>query len=78
MSLINFFVSAGRAFADWRRRQRAYDELMALDDHCLADLGIERSEINAYLARGRHQRGDDAAAVPRRWQEPAFGRRRPA
>jgi uncharacterized protein YjiS (DUF1127 family) len=53
MALVNLFRSAGRAVADWRRRQRAYEELMALDDHCLADLGIRRSEINAYLAAGR-------------------------
>ena len=53
MFLINFLLSAGRAVAEWNRRQRAYEELMALDDHCLADLGIRRSEINAYLAGGR-------------------------
>jgi uncharacterized protein YjiS (DUF1127 family) len=76
VSLINVFVAAGRAFADWRRRQRAYEELMALDDHCLADLGIQRAEINAYLARGR-RRGKEAVptGAPR---HPAFGRREPA
>jgi len=56
MALVNLFRSAGRAVADWRRRQRAYEELMALDDHCLADLGIRRAEINAYLAAGRRDK----------------------
>jgi uncharacterized protein YjiS (DUF1127 family) len=55
MSLVNYLLAAGRAVADWNRRQRAYEELMALDDHCLADLGIRRSEINVYLATGRRR-----------------------
>ena len=55
MSLVKLFRSAGRAVADWPRRQRAYEDLMALDDHCLADLGIQRSQINAYLAAGRRR-----------------------
>jgi hypothetical protein len=38
---------------------------MALDDHCLADLGIRRSEINAYLAAGR-RRDEIAPALPAR------------
>lgn len=45
--------AAGRIFsrlirkplATWRAREKAYDELMALDDHLLADIGITRSEI---------------------------------
>jgi uncharacterized protein YjiS (DUF1127 family) len=45
MSVLNLFVSAREAFADWRRRQRAYAELMALDDHSLADIGIQRSQV---------------------------------
>ena len=78
MFLVNFLPSAGRAVADWRRRQRAYEDLMALDDHCLADLGIRRSEINAYLAAGR--RRDEIAApddAPAR-QEAVCGQRKPA
>ena len=31
--------------ADYRRRQRAYAELSALDDRALADIGIIRSDI---------------------------------
>jgi uncharacterized protein YjiS (DUF1127 family) len=45
MSLINLFVHARSSFSEWRRRARAYDELMALDDRSLADIGIHRSQI---------------------------------
>ena len=45
MSVVNLLVSAGRRFSDWRHRQQAYAELMALDDHSLADIGIHRSQI---------------------------------
>jgi uncharacterized protein YjiS (DUF1127 family) len=76
MSVVRLFASAGRAFADWRRRQRAYEELMALDDHCLADLGIQRSEINAYLAVGRRELESPAGPATR--QEAVFGQRKPA
>lgn len=76
MSLVSFLAAAGKALAAWNRRQRAYEELMALDDHCLADLGIERSQINAYLATGRR---DDAAAPAAVAARPAlFGRHKPA
>lgn len=76
MVLVNFLVSVGKALADWNRRQRAYEELMALDDHCLADLGIRRSQINAYLAAGRRDR---EAAIPIAARpKAAFGRRKPA
>src|SRR5271154_4955247 len=47
MSLINLFVAARSAIARWRQRQRAYGELMALDDRSLADIGIHRSQIPA-------------------------------
>ena len=50
MSMLNFLASAGRAFAEWRERERAYSELMALDDHSLADIGIHRSQISALIA----------------------------
>jgi uncharacterized protein YjiS (DUF1127 family) len=57
MSVLHLLSSAWEAFANWRRRERAYDELMALDDHALADIGIRRSEIRAIcegsLAPGR-------------------------
>jgi uncharacterized protein YjiS (DUF1127 family) len=57
MSVLNLLSSVWEAFANWRRRERAYDDLMALDDHSLADIGIRRSEIHAicegYLAPAR-------------------------
>ena len=45
MSLINLFAAARSAIANRRQRQRALDELMALDDRSLADIGIHRSQI---------------------------------
>ena len=49
MSLINLFVAGRSAIAGWRQRQRAYGELMALDDRSLADIGIRREEIRAVV-----------------------------
>ena len=51
MFIVNLIMSLWEAFADWRRRERAYAELMALDDHSLADIGLHRSEI-ASLVEG--------------------------
>ena len=45
MSLINLFLEARTSFSEWRRRAHAYDELMALDDRSLTDIGIHRSQI---------------------------------
>ena len=47
MPMINFLISAGRALTAWRQREQAYAELMALDDHSLADIGLHRSQIAA-------------------------------
>ena len=63
MSVINLFISAGRHFAEWRRRQQAYDELMALDDHSLADIGLHRSQI-AGLVEGYPVPNPSSAPVP--------------
>jgi uncharacterized protein YjiS (DUF1127 family) len=49
MAVINLLTSIGRAFSEWRRRERAYAELMALDDHSLADIGIHRSQIGSFV-----------------------------
>ena len=64
MILVNLFVAAGKAFSAWRRRQRAYAELMALDDHFLADIGIRRSQIRG-LIDGDYAIVPPAAVVPR-------------
>lgn len=45
MFMVNLLNAAGHALAEWRHRQRAYAELMALDDRSLADIGIRRCEI---------------------------------
>jgi uncharacterized protein YjiS (DUF1127 family) len=50
MSVVNILVGARRAFGEWRRRRRAYAELMALDDRALADIGVYRSQIRALVA----------------------------
>jgi uncharacterized protein YjiS (DUF1127 family) len=39
------------AWAAWRQRQRAINELYALDDRALADIGINRAEIPFVLSR---------------------------
>jgi uncharacterized protein YjiS (DUF1127 family) len=38
-------------YANWRRRQAAYDELSSLDDRSLADIGITRSDIPYLFSR---------------------------
>jgi uncharacterized protein YjiS (DUF1127 family) len=65
MFVLNLFVSAREAFADWRRRERAYAELMALDDHSLADIGIHRSQVRD-LCEGRYATTPGAATAPAR------------
>lgn len=54
MFIVSLFAAARQAFADWRRRQQAYTELMALDDRSLADIGVRRSEIPA-IVEGYHE-----------------------
>ncbi len=62
MSVVNLFVSAGRRFSEWRHRQQAYAELMALDDHSLADIGLHRSQI-AGLVEGYPVPGPSSARL---------------
>ena len=68
MSLINLFVAARSAIREWHQRQRAYGELMALDDRSLADIGIRREEIRA-IVEGFH---DDAHRPPARESDAAL------
>ena len=51
MSIINLLVAARTALADRRDRRRAYEELAALDDHSLADIGLHRSQLNGAVER---------------------------
>jgi len=39
------------AWAAWRQRERACNELYALDDRALADIGISRADIPFVLSR---------------------------
>jgi uncharacterized protein YjiS (DUF1127 family) len=64
MSLINLFVAARNGLTEWRRRQRAYDELMALDDRSLADIGLHRSQIPAIVEGARLATASAAEAAP--------------
>ena len=74
MSILNLLISAGRAFAERGRRQRAYQELIALDDHALADIGIRRSQICALLEGAELDKSAPAPAAEGR----IFGRHRSA
>jgi uncharacterized protein YjiS (DUF1127 family) len=49
MSVFNLLVSAGKMFSEWHRRDKAYAQLMALDDHSLADIGLHRSQIGSLI-----------------------------
>ena len=72
MFIVSLFAAVRHAFSEWRRRQQAYAELMALDDRSLADIGIRRSEIPA-IVEGHHE-----ASQKQRDREfvPAFATRR--
>jgi uncharacterized protein YjiS (DUF1127 family) len=63
MSVLNLLNSAWEAIADWRRRERAYAELMALDDHSLADIGIRRSDVRA-ICEGSFGSAPSEAPIP--------------
>jgi len=43
------------AYAERRARARAREELDTLDAHALRDLGLQRSELDSYLAEALHQ-----------------------
>jgi uncharacterized protein YjiS (DUF1127 family) len=58
LALLRSWVQAGAAaFHAWRARERAAEELSALDDRALADLGLSRAEIPFVLAYGAPERG---------------------
>jgi len=77
MSLINLFVAARDAIAGWRQRQRAYGELMALDDRSLADIGIRREEIRA-VVEGYFDDGARRTSKPARAAAPGHRQAAPA
>lgn len=60
----NFIEQSLDTWAAWRRRQRAVNELYALDDRALADIGISRAEIPFVLSHsGASERFLPANAV---------------
>jgi uncharacterized protein YjiS (DUF1127 family) len=75
MSLINLFVAARNAMTRRQQRRRAIDELLALDDRSLADIGIHRSQIMGMVDRFIAPVPVDSA--PRGAAASAFGRGAP-
>jgi uncharacterized protein YjiS (DUF1127 family) len=55
LHMLNLVLSGLRhlqhSYQGWRRRQAAYDELSALDDRSLADIGITRADIPYLFSR---------------------------
>ena len=51
MSIVNILVAARAALADRRDRNRMHEELAALDDHSLADIGLHRSQLPGMVER---------------------------
>jgi uncharacterized protein YjiS (DUF1127 family) len=51
MSIVSMLVAARAALADRRDRYRIYEELAALDDHSLADIGVHRSQLPGMVER---------------------------
>ena len=51
MSVVSMLVAARAALAERRERRRAYEELAALDDLSLADIGLHRSQLPGMVER---------------------------
>ena len=49
MSIVNMLVAARTALADRRDRNRMHEELAALDDHSLVDIGLHRSQLSGMV-----------------------------
>ena len=51
MSIVSILVAMRAALADRRDRNRIHEELAALDDHSLADIGLHRSQLPGMVER---------------------------
>jgi uncharacterized protein YjiS (DUF1127 family) len=51
MSIVSMLAAARAVFAERRDRFRVYDELNALDDHSLEDIGLHRSQLPGMVER---------------------------
>jgi uncharacterized protein YjiS (DUF1127 family) len=71
MSIVGMLAAARAVFAERRDRFRVYEELNALDDHSLEDIGLHRSQLPTMVERLFER---DAAPVTAqtsaRWAEP--------
>lgn len=66
-SIANLLHRMAAAMAERRKLRRAYEELSALDDRSLADIGISRSEIRYVLTHS------PARGAPKTPTPPAAG-----
>jgi uncharacterized protein YjiS (DUF1127 family) len=64
MSLISLIAAACKAFRDSLREQASVD-LLAVDDHTLADLGLRRADLRVGLWRPNGMVDGDPAVSPR-------------
>jgi uncharacterized protein YjiS (DUF1127 family) len=63
MSVVSMLVAARAALAERRERRRAYEELAALDDRSLADIGLHRSQLPGLVESQYESIELDAAPV---------------
>jgi uncharacterized protein YjiS (DUF1127 family) len=63
MSVVSMLVAARAALAERRECRRAYEELAALDDRSLADIGLHRSQLHGMVERLYESVELDAAPV---------------
>lgn len=48
-----FIANLVRSFAAWRKYRKAVNELSALDNRMLADIGLNRTQIQQAVRSGR-------------------------
>jgi uncharacterized protein YjiS (DUF1127 family) len=49
----------GASISEWRERERALNELSALDDRTLADIGLRRTDI-PFIVKGTAEHAQEA------------------